>query len=147
MEKLFLCGFTLALSFLTGCVSNSPEVRRTQIVTFPENAIVFYNGQELGSSPAMITLPQDENGRLVGRSVVQAIPAEPNSRLSPARKVFEPQGRHDRIPDRVMLDLTGFNSTNFVVEMQENPEAPPLPRKVGIPYTPRSKPTQVVGID
>lgn len=141
-------GPALALSmFMAGCVSNSPEVRRTQIVTFPEDAIVIYNGQELGSSPAMITLPQDEQGRLMGRSVVQAIPAEPHSRLNPATKVFEPKGRHDRIPDRVMLDLTGFNTTNFVVEMQENPEAPPPPRKTGIPYTRRSKPTQVVGID
>lgn len=148
MGKKINAGVGLAVSLLlVGCVSNSPEVRRTQVVTFPEDALVFYNGQELGSSPTMITLPQDENGYLLGRSVVEAIPAEEYSRLQAALKVFEPGTRRDRVPDRILLDLTGYQSTNFVVEMLENPEAPPPVRKRGIPFTPRSKPTQVVGID
>ena len=145
--KLKPLGFALALTILTsGCVSNSPEIRRTQVVTFPEDAIVFYNNEELGRAPAMITLPQDEHGRLVARAVVRALPRDDQPYLEPATRIFEPM-RQGRVPDRIMLDLTGYHGTNFVVEMEENPVAPPPPRKPKYTYTPRSKPTQVLGID
>lgn len=145
LKKVRLCVAACFAAVLTGCVSNTPEVRRTQVVTFPEGGIIEYNGVELGKAPAMITLPQNEHHELIGRAVVRAIPREPHR--EPATRVFEPGERKDRVPDRIVLDLTGYQSTNFVHIMRENPIAPPPPRKPKYTYTPRSKPTQVIGID
>lgn len=133
--------------FASGCAHKTSDVRRTQVVTFPAKAIVFYNGRELGHSPAMITLPQDGDGNLTARATVKVIPLEEDSHLHSTGRTFEPGERNLRVPDRVMLDMTGYQSTNFVAEMEVNPVAPEPRRKPTLKYTPRSKPTQVIGID
>lgn len=130
--------------FCSGCVSHDGPIR-TQIVTYPDNGIVEYNGKQLGRAPASITLPQDENGRLTKRAVVRVFPKHA-PHLVAETKIFEP-GSEERIPNRVLIDLTGYNSTNSTPEQLAEARARVRQTRKPLKYTERSKPTQVVGID
>jgi hypothetical protein len=123
---------------------------KTQIVTFPDGAIVEYNGQRLGRAPAEVTLPQDESGRLTERAVVRLIPNTDQPALYPQERIFTPASRNERVPHRVMVDMTqdGTNEMNLArahaphieTDSQESVRPP-------VPYTDRGKPTQAVGLD
>ena len=135
---------------LTGCISSEQRVVKTQVVTFPDGAIVEYNGERVGRAPAEVVLPQDENGRLTERAVVGIIPNTDQPTLFAQERVFEPRQRTDRVPNRVMVDMTlaGTNAvasgrapTTHVEKDTEQSVRRELPR------VDRGKPTQAVGLD
>ena len=122
----------------------------TQVITFPEGALVEFNDEKQGRSPAKIVFPQDENGRLTERSVVRVLPNTDQATIYAQHRVFEPGERTDRVPDWIMIDMTkaGTNSvpnqrppTTHVEEDSEKSVRPP------VPYVDRGKPTQAVGLD
>ena len=78
--------------------------RPTQIVTYPDHAIIHVDGKYKGKSPVLVTLPQGTNGMVTGRMTIEAIPTSPF--LNPQVVVFSPSNRVDRVPDRYMIDLT-----------------------------------------
>ena len=123
---------------------------KTQIITFPNGAIVEYNGERLGRAPAEITFPQDEYGRLTERAVVRIIPNTHQPTLFAQNRVFEPGDRSDRVPNRIMIDMTlpGTNSVAAgrapTTHVEEDTEQSVRP---AVPYTNRGKPTQAVGLD
>lgn len=147
--RICLAAFLVALS--VGCVTrNEPRVVKTQVISYPNGALVEYNGHRLGRAPAEVTFPQDENGRLTERAVVTVIPNTRQSTLFAQQRVFEPGDRTDRVPNRIMVDMTlaGTNSvasgrppTTHVEKDSEKSLRPP------VPYTNRGKPTQAVGLD
>jgi len=102
-KELCLLGCLLFVS--SGC-SSSKELRQTQVVTFPKGGIVEYNGKRMGQEPVMITLPQDEKGNIAARSVIRASPTE--GMKFAETKILEPGNRLDRVPDRIMLDLSPY---------------------------------------
>ena len=136
-----------------GCVTNqSDKPIATQVVTYPDGALVEFNGEPHGRAPAEIILPQDEFGRLTGSGVVRAIPNTEQGHLYAQERLFEPGERQDRVPHKIMIDMT-LRGTNTIppeaviaaeVPRVETPREKHLRR---IPYVERSKPTQAVGID
>ena len=150
-KPMRICLAALCLTLGVGCVTrNEPRAVKTQVITFPNGALVEYNGQRLGRAPAEVTFPQDENGRLTERAVVTVIPNTQQPTLYAQQRVFEPGDRTDRVPNRIMVDMTlaGTNTlaaggppTTHVEEDSEKSVRPP------VPYTNRGKPTQAVGLD
>jgi hypothetical protein len=134
----------------TGCISSNQNVVKTQVVTFPDGAIVEYNGQRMGRAPAQIILPQDEHGRLTERAVVRIIPNTDQPTLYAQHRVFEPGERMDRVPNRVLVDMTlaGTNTMASVkpstTHVEKNSRESVRP---SVPYVNRGKPTQAVGLD
>ena len=135
----------------TGCVSSDkPNVVKTEVITFPDGALVEFNGQKHGRAPSAIVFPQDEHGRLTERSVVRIIPNTDQTTLFAQERIFEPGERIERVPNRIMVDMTipGTNTiasgrapTTHVEKSTEKSVRPP------VPYTDRGKPTQAVGLD
>lgn len=139
----------LALALLGGgCMTRDPGVIKTQVVTFPDGALVEYNGKMLGRAPAEVVLPQDAHGRLLERTVLRARPNSDQEWLFAQTRVFEPTGRDERVPNRIMIDLR-LPGTNAPVRAEirpvEDPRKAAGPRR--IPWTDRGKPTQAVGLD
>lgn len=134
-----------------GCVTRDPKVVKTQVVTYPDGAIVHYNGNYLGRAPAEVVLPQDAQGRLTQQAVIEALPNTKQEQLFAQRRVFAPEDRSERVPNRVMIDLRFFDPDapamppTSAASPVESPVERHLPRKV--PYSPRGKPTQAVGIN
>lgn len=133
-----------------GCATNGPKVVETQVTTFPDGALVEYNGKSMGRAPARITLPQDEKGKLTERAVVRVIPNTDQPTLFAQERIFEPEERVDRVPNRIMVDMTkaatnvvasGRPPTTHVEKDSERSVRPP------VPYVNRGKPTQAVGLD
>lgn len=135
----------------SGCVSSSePKFVKTEVITFPDGALVEFNGQKHGRAPSAIVFPQDEHGRLTERAVVRVIPNTDQHTLFAQERVFEPGERIERVPNRIMVDMTipGTNSmasgrspTTHVEKSTDKSVRPP------VPYTDRGKPTQAVGLD
>lgn len=147
--RISLAAFLIALA--TGCVSRDPAVIKTQVVAFPDGALVEYNGQNIGRAPAKIVLPQDENGRLTERAEIRLLPNSNQDHLYPQQRIFEPGTRIDRVPNRIMVDLTrtGTNGVRLAsgsapeVETNANDKSP----RRAVPYVDRGKPTQAVGLN
>lgn len=123
---------------------------KTQVVTFPDGAIVEYNGERIGRAPAQVVLPQDEHGRLTERAVLRVIPNTDQPTLLAQQRVFEPGDRTDRVPNRVMVDMT-VGGTNAAASGQApsaevETDAESTSRRA-VPYVNRGKPTQAVGLD
>ncbi|MGV3772839.1 MAG: hypothetical protein ACO1QB_08055 [Verrucomicrobiales bacterium] len=98
------------ITFSIGCSTSPQDLRRTQVVTFPSGGIVEYNGKRLGQEPVLITLPQDEKGNLAARAVIRASPSE---RMTLAEtRILDPGERIDRVPDRIMLDISSHVEVN-----------------------------------
>jgi hypothetical protein len=91
--------------FLTGCVSSTrDQMVRTQIVTFPEgHDRVEVNRRYLGTTPIVVTLPQDEKGRVAGTTEIRIIPVIPG-RYGQVR-IFDGASRLDTAPARLMIDV------------------------------------------
>ena len=146
-----ICLAALCLALGVGCATrNERRVVKTQVISFPNGALVEYNGQRLGRAPAEVTFPQDDHGRLTERAVVTLIPNTHQPMLFAQQRVFEPGERIDRVPDRIMVDMTlagtntvaaGGPATTHVEKDSETSVRPP------VPYTNRGKPTQAVGLD
>ena len=127
-----------------------PGMVETQVISYPDGALVEFNGKSMGRAPAKIVLPQDEHGRLTERAEVLVIPNTAQPTLFAQRRVFEPGERTERVPNRILVDMSlpGTNSiasgrapTTHVEKDTEKSLRPP------VPYTERGKPTQAVGLD
>lgn len=134
-----------------GCVTREPGLVQTQILSYPDGAVVEYNGQRLGRTPAKVTLPQDSGGRLTEKAEIRLLPNSDQATLFPQVRTFDPATRGDRVPDRIMVDMTrgGTKATTSLaqgkashIEAETKSSARPP-----VPYTERSKPTQAVGLD
>jgi len=146
-----ICLAAICLALGVGCVSSSkPKVVKTQVVSFPDGALVEFNGHRLGRAPAEVTFPQDANGRLTERAVITLVPNTQQPTLYAQQRVFEPGERFERVPDRIMVDMTyagtntlaaGNSATTHVEKDSEKSVRPP------VPYIDRGKPTQAVGLD
>src|SRR5688572_25803564 len=102
--RLFPIGVFLCL--VIGCVTPKSGPIKTQVVTYPEGAIVEFNGLPVGRAPAAIILPQDNNGLLTERTVLRAIPNTAQTTLYAQSRVLDPATRKDRVPDQILIDLT-----------------------------------------
>jgi hypothetical protein len=144
------CWAALILALGTGCVVHDKVPIQTQVRTFPEGALVEFNGLPVGRAPAAVTLPQDTNGRLVERSVLRAIPNSEQKTLMVQSRILEPGERNERVPDYVMLDMT-LPSTNSPASTLSPGSTVESGRGAGHSLRPkpldRGKPTQPVGID
>lgn len=146
-----LIALTAFAGFGSGCISSSePKVVKTEVITFPDGALVELNGQKHGRAPSAIIFPQDEHGRLTERAVVRVIPNTGQHTLFAQERIFEPGERIERVPNRILVDMTipGTNSmasgrapTTHVEKSTDKSVRPP------VPYTDRGKPTQAVGLD
>jgi hypothetical protein len=143
-SSLFLC---LAL----GCVLHDKSPITTQVVTYPEGAVVEFNGRQLGRAPTEVVLPQDTNGRLTEKAVLRAVPNSAQPMLIAQTRVLDPGDHTDRVPNRILIDLTLSNASALVptnlnggtyVEKGSTNSRPIRRRPVD-----RGKPTQPVGID
>jgi hypothetical protein len=151
--RRFFAASLMALGALGfGCATPVREARmvETQVVTFPDGALVEFNGESKGRAPAKIVFPQDEHGRLTERAIVRVIPNTAQPTLFAQNRVFEPGERTDRVPNQILVDMTlpGTNNmasgrppTTHVEKDTEKSVRPP------VPYTNRGKPTQAVGLD
>ena len=149
--KFCLAAAVAALAM--GCATNdSHQAIATHVVTFPDGALVEFNGEPKGRAPAEIILPQDEFGRLTEEALVRAIPNTKQGHLYAQERWFAPAERQDRVPHKIMIDMT-LRGTNTISPEEEMAAAVPreeTPRQKHlrrIPHTQRSKPTQAVGID
>jgi hypothetical protein len=113
--RLLAAGTCIALGI--ACVSRDPSPIKTEVHTFPDGGIVEFNGRRVGRAPTAVTLPQDTNGRLTERTVLRAVPNTAQTTLYAQSRVLEPSTRTDRVPDRIMIDLTrrGTNEAAAVV--------------------------------
>ena len=77
---------------------------RTQIVTFPDgHDRVEINGKYLGTTPIVVTLPQDEKGEVAGKTEITIIPVLPGR--YPQARIFDGARRLDPVPFRLMVDV------------------------------------------
>jgi hypothetical protein len=129
MKNRIIIGMFLAIA-AAGC-STGPAGRRTQVVTFPAGGMVEYNGRLMGREPVALILPQDKHGRLAARSVIRAAPTE---RMAEAEtRVLDPGIRAERVPDRIMLDISPYTAKNSDLQpalASEQPAEPRAERKI-----------------
>lgn len=151
LMRVSVLGISAALVVLgVGCVSSGPKVVKTEVITVPDGALVEFNGQPHGRAPAKVIFPQDEHGRLTERAVVRVLPNTDQPTLYAQNRVYEPGERRDRVPDRIMVDMTlrGTNSVDAAAtsttHVERDTEKSVRP---AVPYTNRGKPTQAVGLD
>ena len=147
-----LCLSATLIVFGIACATNDkgPTPVKTQVVTFPDGALVEFNGKPAGRAPAQIILPQDEHGNLTETAEILVVPNTAQHTLFPQRRVLDPGTRKDRVPDRIMVDMTrgstnetklaNGTATHVESETKKSPRPP-------VPYTNRGKPTQAVGLD
>jgi hypothetical protein len=131
------------------CATSHKNQIKTQVVTFPDGAVVQINGTNAGRAPASIILPQDKDGNLTGRAIVKAVPNSKQKSLYPQVRVFDPAQRSDRVPDQIVIDMTLLGTNTPHAELASSTQAEP-PKKRAKPhykYIERSKPTQAVGLD
>jgi hypothetical protein len=142
---------SIAVAFMVlgmACATRSPKTVKTEVITYPDGALIEYNGQPAGRAPAGIVLPQDSEGRLTGRAVVRALPNTKQDQLYAQTRTFDPVDRRDRVPNQIMIDMRDLG-TNAPVEIAITNQVEQGTRTSGyrIPRTERSKPTQVLGLD
>jgi hypothetical protein len=134
-----------------GQVLRAPQPIKTQILTFPDGGVIEFNGKPAGRAPTAVILPQDTNGRLTERAFLRAIPNSAQPALFAQARTLEPSGMSDRVPDRILIDLTLF-STNAPPQERTNEavhaatENKSLPARK-MPRQDRGKPTRPVGVD
>jgi hypothetical protein len=130
-----------------GCASRrEPMLVKTQVVTFPDGAVIEYNGSYLGRAPASVILPQDMDGRLTERAVIRALPNSGQRHLITQSRVFDPTNRLDRVPDRVLIDMSRPGTTELSGEIETvRVEKPAAGQEISA--VERGKPTQAVGLD
>jgi hypothetical protein len=147
-----LCLSVILIALGIGCATNKnePRVVKTQVITVPDGALVEFNGKPAGRAPAQIILPQDEHGNLTKTAELIIVPNSDQPTLIPQRRVFDPSTRTERVPNRILVDMTK-GSTNFAqaatgaatqIETQTKKSSRPP-----VPYANRGKPTQAVGLD
>lgn len=147
-----LCLSAILIFLGIGCATNKnePNVVKTQVVTFPDGALVEFKGKPAGRAPAEIILPQDEHGYLTEMAEVIVVPNSDQPELYPQRRVFDPRNRTERVPNRIMVDMTrgSTNQTQLASTRQNHVETETKkgPRPP-VPYVDRGKPTQAVGLD
>ena len=137
------------LFLLAGCIVRDQSPIKTQVVTYPQGATVEFNGRPVGRAPAAVILPQDTNGRLTERTVLRAVPNTAQPMLIAQTRVFEPGTRSDRVPHKIMIDLT-IRDTNAPVGLMPTPvqTAPTTNNQpIRLRSTDSGKPTRPVGID
>jgi len=146
----------MAAAFLAlgvGCMTRDPGMVQTQVVSFPDGALVEFNGQPMGRAPAKITLPQDSEGRLTERAEVRVLPNSNQPELYPQVRTFEPpktMARTERVPNRIMVDMTRGGTNEMRMARRETAQTEKDSKRrarPAVPYTERSKPTQAVGLD
>jgi hypothetical protein len=144
--------FSVAIAMIAlgiACATRQKNTITTRVVSFPDGALVQYNGTNAGRTPVKIVLPQNEHGFLSSKAEVRVIPNTYQTNLIAQTRVFDPETRYDPIPAQIMIDMTlpGTNSpsTQSVTPTQADESHPQFPGR--IPYTERSKPTQAVGLD
>lgn len=147
-----LCISALLLVFGIACTTNKnePRVVKTQVVTVPNGALVEFNGQPMGRAPASIVLPQDEHGNLTESAELLVLPNSDQGTIFPQRRVFDPKARTERVPDRILVDMTQGSSNYTAVASGSAAQMETATRKnrlPPVPYTDRGKPTQAVGLD
>lgn len=133
-----------------GCVSGRREGPiETRVITVPDGALVEFDGKPVGRAPAKIILPQDELGRLTGSAEVLALPNSEQHHLIAQRRVFTPAERVDRVPEKIMIDMTlgGTNAAPVEIAREEPPHIETGKAAGKRKYIDRGKPTQAVGID
>ena len=147
--RLLLTGIWCFLAI--GCVSHDPRPLKTEVVTYPEGAMVEFNGRTVGRAPAAVILPQDSNGKLTERVVLRAVPNTAQSTLLAQTRVFEPGSRSERIPNRILIDLTlrdpNAPPVAFTNQTASAKTAGKTNRVIRARQTDRGKPTQPVGLD
>ena len=138
-------------SCATGCTLHDQVPIKTQVVTFPEGAIVEFNGRPVGRAPAAVILPQDTNGRLTERTVLRALPNTAQPTLIAQTRILDPSGLTERVPDRLMIDLTLHETNAPLSQLQAGTipvhSGPTNNRPFRIRTPDRGKPTQPVGLD
>jgi hypothetical protein len=145
-----LCVAATLIALGIACATRDAGLIKTQVVTYPEGAIVQYKGHSLGRSPTDIILPQDTMGHLAERTEVRVIPNTAQPHLYAQTRVFDPSNNVERIPNRIMIDMTlhdtnSVPATNALVTSTEElsePRSAQKPKPVD-----RGKPTQAIGID
>lgn len=145
-----LCVTATLLALGMGCATRDPGAIQTRVVSFPDGALVEYNGRPIGRAPAKITFAQDAEGRLTEKAEIRLLPNSDQGTLYPQIRTFDPGQRTDRVPDQIMVDMRngGTNevalargqATHIEIETKKSTRPP-------VPYTERSKPTQAVGLD
>jgi hypothetical protein len=134
------------------CATNNKQahVVKTQVVSFPHGALVEFNGKAAGRTPADIILPQDAEGNLTEKAEVLVLPNSKQPELYPQRRVLDPRTRKDRVPNRIMVDMTRGSTNEMkvastaVTHVESESKKGPRPP---VPYANRGKPTQAVGLD
>jgi hypothetical protein len=149
MNLLPAC-FVLVVGWI-GCVSRGPEPIKTQVFTYPEGALVEFNGRPVGRAPAAIILPQDTNGRLIEKATLRAVPNTAQPTLYAQSRTLDPARRSERVPDRIMIDLTlrdtnsPLPSVSTQTSFVEGASSANKPIRVRQPDS--GKPTRPAGID
>ena len=115
--RLLLAG--ICIGFGIACVSRDPGIIKTQVVTYPDGALVEFNGRPVGRAPAAVVLPQDSNGRLTERVVVRAVPNTAQKTLFAQSRVLDPQHREAPVPHQIMIDMT-LRDTNSPLPLLTN---------------------------
>ena len=132
------------------CATKDPEFVQTQVISFPDGALVQLNGTPMGRAPARVTFPQDAQGRLTERAEIRVLPNSNQPELHPQSRIFEPRTRDTRVPNRIMVDMTRGGTNIAALAQSNSADEKTQPKTVTrrtVPYTERSKPTQAVGLD
>ncbi len=151
-EPMRFCVVATLIGFGIACATRTDRqahLLETEVVTFPQGALVQYEGRSLGRAPVKIVLPQNEEGRLTGRAEVRAIPNTEQSTLYPQRRIFDPSNRVDRVPNRIMIDLTLQGTNPPIVAQVTGTNANVIAQNSVRKQKPveRSKPTRAIGLD
>lgn len=150
---LILAGACLSLA--AGCAvgKSGQGLVRTQVVTYPDGALVEFNGQHAGRAPTEVILPQDREGRLTQPARIVVWPNTDQGTIFAQSRVFDPATRTDRVPDRIMIDMR-FRDTNAPAAPAEGSpirkemEGRVYGKSLVNPKRPdRSKPTVPVGME
>jgi hypothetical protein len=144
-----LCWAATLVALGMACVMRDPAMVKTQVITFPDGALIEYNGTPHGRAPAEVILPQDSSGRLTGHAVVRALPNTAQSTLYAQSRVFDPSNRTDRVPDRIMIDMTlrDINAPASIGESGSVETSTKASARTQRKPVDRGKPTQPVGLD
>lgn len=131
-----------ALLFLAACVRPHQGPIETKITTFPHGGIVEINGHAYGKEPYTLALPQDSSGRLTTNVVIRALPREDG--LYPGTKILDPAKRVERVPSKVMVDMTVIPDSSNKVDLVQYQER--IEKRVEKEHQkPGVKPTKPVG--
>ena len=146
--------FCLAASFIAlglACATQKqPQFVKTKVVTFPDGALVEFNGKPAGRAPAYLILPQDEQGNLTQTAEIVVLPNSDQATLYPQRRILDPRTRTDRVPNQILVDMTHGPTNEAKIARAPAPQIETETKKSvrpPVPYTNRGKPTQAVGLD